>query len=123
MPQSLARPFRTPARGTWSQWMPFPDPRTGGILHAPFGPGYYDLRLADSGQKVLFGKGKNVAYRMSSLLPASLGAGRRDNKDKREFVLKHLSSIEYRTITFATEKEAKKFERKLKAGGGYVFPT
>jgi len=121
--QSSVEPFVTPGLGTWSEWMPFPDPRTGGILHAPFGPGCYDLRLANSGQKVLCGKGNNVAYRMTSLLPAPLGCGTRKNKDKRDFVLEHLSSIEYRTIALAPSKEAKEVEDELRASGGYLFPT
>lgn len=112
-----------PPLGTWSEWMPFPDPRTGGILHAPFGPGCYDLRLADGEQKVLYGKGDNVAYRMSSLLPAPLGTGTRKNAKKRQFVLEYLRSIEYRTIAFATSEEAEQCERELRANGGYRFPT
>lgn len=74
----------TPALGMWSEWLPFPDPRTGEILHAPIGPGCYELRLANSRQKILFGKGKSVAYRMSSLLPAPLGSGTRRNDGKRD---------------------------------------
>jgi hypothetical protein len=30
----------------WSEWQTFPDPRSGGILHAPFGPGCCDRSRA-----------------------------------------------------------------------------
>lgn len=50
----------------WSPWRPFPDPRTGGLLQAPFGPGIYELRLAPpDGALVLVGIGANLAARMS----------------------------------------------------------
>jgi len=95
----------------WSKWRLFPDPHQHGILVAPFGPGCYELR---NGRKlILYGRGINVAYRMTSLLPEKLGRGKRNNKDKREYVLKNLGSVEYRTLSCADGDEAKAEERKL----------
>ena len=42
----------------WSPWALFPDPRQGGYLDAPLGPGCYGLRIGD--QLVLL-RGRNVA--------------------------------------------------------------
>lgn len=98
----------------WSDWQPFPDPRECDYLHAPFGPGVYELRLRN-GQGVLFGIGGNVAQRFSSLLPAPLGSGTRNNSDKRDYVLKHLHYIEYRTMACQTTKDARAVEDTFKA--------
>lgn len=106
----------------WSDWRPFPDPRKGGILTAPFGTGCYELRHRD-GRLILFGTGANVAYRMTSLLPEPHGAGHRSNMAKREHVLKYLEDIEYRTAAFASGEDAKVFERELKSSGIHIFRT
>jgi len=109
----------------WSDWRPFPDPRHGGVLVAPFGPGCYELRRRDTGDKVLFGYGGHVAHRMTSLLPEPFGSGRRNNAEKRQYVLEHLGTVEYRTIACQTEEEAKDLEREIKRGaiGVYIFTT
>lgn len=106
----------------WSNWRPFPDPSKSGILSAPIGAGCYELRHRD-GRLILFGTSKNVAYRMTSLLPKPLGAGGRSNAEKREYVLAHLGDIEYRTCAIATSKEAKVCEDELKSGGKHIFRT
>ena len=108
----------------WSPWRPFPDPRKHGILIAPFGPGVYELRRRDTGKLVLFGRGRNVASRVSSLLPIPLGTGTRNNAKKRAYVKRNLSRIEYRTRACATDDESKTEERKLKANANtYRFRT
>ncbi len=76
----------------WSTWRSFPDPRKGGYLCAPFGPGVYELRNSSTGESVLSGSGKNLAYRMSSLLPKPHGAGARNNEEKRKHVLDYLGN-------------------------------
>lgn len=96
----------------WTKWLKFPNPIKGEYLYAPFGSGVYQLRLK-SGELVLFGKGKNVAYRMSSLLPPPFGAGTRKNEDKRDYVKEHIEKIEYRTLSVNIE-EASEIENKLK---------
>jgi hypothetical protein len=89
----------------WSEWRCFPDPAAHGFLVAPIGPGCYELRHGK--QLVCFGSAKNVAYRMSSLLPEPLGAGTRHNTAKRQYVMQHLAEIEYRTRALSTEAEAR----------------
>ena len=104
---------------TWTRWRSFPDPRSGGYLFAPFGPGVYELR--NQTIPVLFGRGKNVASRMSSLLPHPLGYGTRNNLEKREYVEQHLSDIEYRTMACEDVRSAKDEERKLRSRKNWVF--
>jgi hypothetical protein len=106
----------------WSDWRPFPDPRKNGILIAPFGAGCYELRHRD-GRLVLFGTGRHVAYRMSSLLPEPFGRGTRNNAAKRAYVLEYLNDIEYRTAAHVSAQEAKDCERDLRATKRHKFPT
>ncbi|HEX2897842.1 MAG TPA: hypothetical protein VHP63_07325 [candidate division Zixibacteria bacterium] len=105
----------------WSNWLKFPDPRNGAYLYAPFGPGVYELRLAHTNEKILVGKSKNVAYRMSSLLPEKYGSGTRNNSSKRQFVLENIEDIEYRTIPFESENLAASFEAKMLQDFEYSF--
>lgn len=106
----------------WSKWRQFPDPRKGESLVAPFGPGCYELRHGP--QLVLFGKGNNVAHRVTSLLPAPLGAGTRNNEGKRRYVLENLANIQYRTLACMTAAEAGRLEQELKAArSAYLFAT
>ena len=107
----------------WSRWSPFPDPRAGGYLSAPFGPGVYELRNRVSGELVLYGKSKNVARRMSSILPRPLGAGTRNNSAKREYTLKHLADIDYRTKACVDEAVAIAEEQTMRGGNKYLFRT
>jgi hypothetical protein len=107
----------------WSSWRRFPDPRAGGLLTAPFGPGCYELRLGS--ELVLFGSAAHVARRMLSLLPAPLGCTRRENSRKRAYVLKHLGEIEYRTRPCADKAAARACESALRRAnrGRYRFAT
>ena len=106
----------------WSAWRPFPDPGSGGLLTAPFGPGCYELRHQD-GRLVLFGMGGHVAMRMTSLLPQPQGAGTRNNADKRAYVLENLTTIEYRTIACSNRQDALLVEQGLACNkGAYIFP-
>lgn len=107
----------------WSAWRRFPDPRKGEYLYAPFGPGVYELRHQSTGEPILLGQGKNVAYRMSSLLPAPWGQGHRSNEDKRSYVMEHIQDVEYRTLACASEEQAKHRERWLKQNRSYIFST
>ena len=114
---------RTPV-GKWGDWQPFPNPAAMGYLHAPFGPGVYELRHRSSGHLILYGKSKNVAYRMSSLLPVPLGAGTRKNESKSLYVLTHLSDIDYRTMACADDDWAAMEEALLMIDKDlYIFPT
>ena len=92
---------------------------------APIVPGVYELRLkTNPEQLILFGQGKNVACRMSSLLPEPHGCGTRNNTEKRTFVLENLHDIEYRTLACPTPEDALTEEGKLKANRrSYRYPT
>ena len=107
----------------WSRWQPFPDPRLGCYLSAPFGSGVYELRNRKSGELVLYGKSKNVARRMSSILPHPLGAGTRNNSAKRDYVLKRLADIDYRTKACADEAAAITEEARLRNSNRYLYRT
>ena len=102
------------ALNRWSRWRSFPDPKKGGFLSAPFGPGVYQLRNWKTRELVLFGKGKNVAHRMSSLLPRPLGAPGRTNEQKKEYVLDNFDKIEYRAKACESEDEATNEERSMR---------
>jgi len=106
----------------WSGWAPFPDPRKMEYIHAPFGPGVYELRRVDTKQLVLRGQGGNCAYRMTSLLPRPFGQGTRNNSSKRDYVYANLSQIEYRSCPCGTKDEAKKLEAHLNKNDPGVFP-
>ena len=107
----------------WTSWNPFPNPQNGDYLHAPFGAGVYQLRNKVIGEYILFGEGKNLAYRMSSLLPRPLGSGRRNNSTKREYVLKNIKNIEYRTVACKNKGDAQKIQRDLKKLNIHKFNT
>lgn len=108
----------------WTGWEKFPDPRKGEYLSAPLGCGVYQLRnntIHD--EYVLFGRGKNLAYRMTSLLPAPYCCATRNNQKKRVYVLDHIDDIEYRTIAFLSENEMKRCEKELKSYKIHKFNT
>ena len=98
----------------WSEWLPFPDPRKGEMLTAPFGCGLYQLKNTENNELILFGTGKNCAYRMSSLFPIPLGRGTRNNSTKRDYLLDNVSTIVYRTISFLNEYDMKSCENQIK---------
>jgi hypothetical protein len=107
----------------WSEWLPFPDPRSKGYVTAPFGPGVFELRLRATKERILYGRSKNVAYRMTSLLPLPDGTGSRSSSEKMTFLSEHLPEIEYRTIAAADEDEAKQIEVARKPKGPWRFPS
>lgn len=107
----------------WSNWKSFPDPRKGDYLIAPLGSGVYQLRNTKCDKYVLFGTGKHLAHRMTSLLPKPFGTGTRNNEDKRRYILNNLQDIEYRTISFIESNDAKRFESYIKSVEQYLFNT
>lgn len=107
----------------WNDWKKFPDPRKGDYLEAPYGFGVYQLRNKKTKEYILFGRGKNLAYRMSSILPEPFGCGKRNNNKKRKYVLKKLKNIEYRTVAFTNEKAMKDCEQEIKKLCFHKFNT
>lgn len=98
----------------WSKWRLFPDPLKKEFIHAPFGPGVYELRRKDTGEYILRGKGKNCAYRMASLLPSPYGQGTRNNQEKRRYIFHNLKQIIYRCCACLTNEEATALESNRK---------
>lgn len=82
----------------------------------------YELRHHSTHELILVGYSKNVAYRMTSLLPEPLGRGNRNNVAKRDYVLRHIDDIEYRTLACASASEAKSIEKLLLQTYKYQFP-
>jgi len=107
----------------WSEWKPFPDPRKQEFIQAPFGPGVYELRRSDTKEFVLRGKGKNCAYRMTSLLPLPYGRGTRKNEEKRRYVFQNIKLIAYRCCACSTDAEASKLEVARKKEAPCLFNT
>lgn len=107
----------------WSSWKEFPNPNALGYLNAPFGHGVYELRNRVTKERVLFGRGKNVAYRMTSLLPTPLGAGNRKNVSKSGYVFNNLNDIVYRTKACVNEDQTKKEEEAISQKYNYLFST
>lgn len=107
----------------WSDWKSFPDPRKGEYINAPLGSGVYQLRNKKTNGYVLFGTSKHLAHRMTSLLPKPHGAGTRNNEDKQNYVLSNIQDIEYRTISFINNDDAKRFETYIKFVEQYLFNT
>lgn len=98
----------------WQEWRPFPDPTKGDYLIAPFGAGVYWLRLKD-GEDTYIGEGGHVAQRMTSLLPAPLGHGQRNNAELRRFVAQNIGRLEYTTTACLTKADAVQLEKHLHA--------
>jgi hypothetical protein len=66
----------------------------------------------------------HVAARMTSLLPPPYGTGTRRNDEKRKYILRHLSGLEYRTLACGTRTEAVQCELELVANkDNYRFKT
>jgi hypothetical protein len=107
----------------WSPWLPFPDPRKGDYLTAPFGPGVYQVRRRGQADMVLFGRGGHCASRMSSLLPKPMGTGTRNNSAKRRYILLHIRDLEYRCRACKSRGDATAVENAVRSECSYLFAT
>lgn len=105
----------------WTTFNLFPSPFEGGYLFAPFGAGVYELKNIDTNELVYVGEGANVAYRMSSLMPEPFGAGTRNNFKLRQYILKNVNVIQYRTLTCSDKICAKKIQNEMIANYNYIF--
>ncbi len=105
----------------WTAWNSFPDPKKQEYLFAPFGFGVHQLFNNKTNEYILFGRGKNLAYRITTLFPRPVGQGTRNNNKKKNYVLKHLKYIQYRTIPLHNEQECRDFERRLKELNNHIF--
>ena len=97
----------------WTNWKAFPDPRTGGQLEAPIGPGVYEVRDTSNGAMVAFGHSSSVAHDLAKLLPnpapglLGLLMRSRPSEYRRE-------DLEYRTWAAATPAEARSNAERLR---------
>lgn len=107
----------------WEPWRPFPNPEKGEYLIAPFGAGVYWLRDIDTEENVYIGEGGHVAQRMTSLLPAPLGHGTRNNDALRAFVLDNIERLEYTTTACATKANAVALQHRLHQQHGRRFSS
>ena len=106
----------------WTSWCSFPDPKLGGYLSAPFGPGVYELRDQKSDKLLYCGEGNNLAKRMTSLLPSDKGgSGTRKNACLRKYLHDNLANIEYRTRACASKSKAEEEERIQLSNNNYRF--
>ena len=106
----------------WTAWQPFPACNGERLRFptVPLVPGVYELRHQSSQQKILFGIGEVVGERMRSLAPKPWGQGTRNNRDKREYVLRNCADIEFRTLSCKTRAEAATIEATLYRAD-YIF--
>jgi hypothetical protein len=91
----------------WTNWKPFPDPRSGAPIEAPIGPGVYEVRRISNGETVAFDHSANVAR---SLLAVAAPAPRlwlfeRPRADA--------SDLEYRTCAASTSMDAKSIAARM----------
>src|ERR1022692_895351 len=99
----------------WSDWKPMPAPEYCRAIDGPVGPGVYQVRNKNTNQFIQFGEGGACQIRMRSLYPKPFGTGTRNNEAKRNYILQHWKSLEYRTLSTNSKAEAVIVDRKLKA--------
>lgn len=87
----------------WTNWKSLPDPKLGGSIEAPAGPGLYEVRRMSSGELAAFGPAANVAQAMAALRlharPTSWLSLARRHEPSEDY--------EYRTRATATTAQAK----------------
>lgn len=107
----------------WSSWTPLPPPQNCREIKGPEGPGVYQIRNKVTQQFILFGIGVECRKRMKSLFPEPYGTGKRNNSNKREYVLTNWQVLEYRTLSTRTREEAKLIEDGIKAQNIHLYNT
>ena len=91
----------------WTNWKPFPDPRSGASIEAPIGPGVFEVRRISSGDVVAFDHAANVARALASIA----AAGPRTRLFARQRT--DAGDLEYRTRAAATRVDAKSIAARL----------
>ncbi len=107
----------------WTNWKMMPKPDLCRRITGPKGPGVYQIRNTDTQANILFGISITCQKRMKSLYPAPYGTGKRNNVNKREYVLQNWQLLQYRTFQTETRSEAKEIEDKIKAQNNHLFNT
>lgn len=105
----------------WTAFFHFPSPIRMGYLHAPFGPGVYELKNVKTEELVYVGEGGHVALRMTSLLPAPYGKGTRNNAKLRQYIFDNLADIHYRTLACKDKATAKLIQDEMIDNHNYLF--
>ena len=107
----------------WTSWKAMPSPQNCRMIEGPPGSGIYQIKNKVTGQLIQFGIGVECQYRMKSLFPAPHGTGKRNNSNKRQYILDNWKDLEFRTYATDTRPEAKQIEDKLKAQNNHLFNT
>lgn len=107
----------------WSDWKAMPAPENCRLIEGPPGPGVYQIRNKLTNHFIQFGEGVACQKRMRSLFPKPFGTGTRNNAEKRAYILKNWSALEFRTLKTATKEEAVSIDRQLKAQNNHLFNT
>ncbi|KYG77167.1 hypothetical protein [Roseivirga echinicomitans] len=107
----------------WSSWRKMPRPEDCRNIEGPQGSGVYQIREVGTKRKILFGIGVECQKRMKSLYPKPYGVGTRNNEDKRKFILKNWSNLEFRTLATKTRDHAKNVEDIIKDNSDHLFNT
>lgn len=105
----------------WSKWKQMPSPDECRRIDGPRGPGVYQIRNKLTNQYIQFGISIECQKRMKSLFPSPQGSGKRNNTDKREYILKNWTNLEYRTFETETREEAKRIEDGIKKQNNHLF--
>jgi hypothetical protein len=107
----------------WTEWYRMPESEKCRKILGPKNSGIYQIRNRQTDEFILFGIGKYCQKRMKSLYPAPFGAGKRNNKQKREYVLENWKELEYRTMETGSRLGAKEVEDIIKAEKNHLFNT
>ena len=107
----------------WTNWKALPAPESCRKIEGPLGPGAYQVRNKKTDQFILFGIGIRCQERMQSLFPKPHGKGTKNNENKRNFILKNLQDLDFRTIQTETKSDVKKIEDELKSQNNHLFNT
>ena len=96
---------------SWTDWRPFPDANSGLRLHAPVGPGVFEVRHIASGEQVAFAVSANVSASLETLIQPQASGLRSIFARKR--IVHRPVDLEYRVCATASVREARAEEERL----------